>query len=64
MLNLLDFITDRIIGIFLAVLGFIILFTPYDKFKEAHPKMPSKKMAKVLGAILAVGGILSAIAIL
>lgn len=64
MLNLLDIITDRIYAIFLAVLGLMMLFGPYEKFKEIAHKAPSKKVIKVVGAILAIGGILTAIGIL
>ena len=64
MLNLLNIITDRIIGIVLAVVGLIMLFAPYEKIKEAVPKAPSPKVVKVVGIILAIGGILTAIGIL
>ena len=64
MLDLLNIITDRIWGIGLAVVGLVMLFGPYEKIKEIAPKAPSQKVVKVVGVILAVGGILTAIGIL
>lgn len=64
MLDLLNVITDRIIGIVLAAAGLMMLFAPYEKVKEVFRKTPSKKMVKVVGVILTVGGILTALGIL
>lgn len=64
MLDLLNTITDRIFGIILAVVGLMMLFAPYEKVKEVFHKTPSKKMVKIVGAILTIGGILTAIGIL
>lgn len=57
MLDLISIILDGIYGILVFVVGLIILFGPYDKFKEAAPKAPSKTVVKVLGAVIALCGI-------
>lgn len=64
MLDLINTITDRIYAVFLAVIGLLLLFGPYEKFKEVAHKAPSKKVVKVIGVILTVGGILMAVGIL
>ena len=57
MFDLISIILDGIYGILVTVVGLMILFGPYEKFKEAAPKAPSKPMVKVLGAIITVCGI-------
>lgn len=57
MFDLASLILDGIYGILLAVVGLMLLFGPYDKFKEAVPKAPSKAVIKVLGAVLIICGI-------
>ena len=57
MLDLISVILDGIYGILVAVVGLIMLFGPYDKFKEAAPKAPSKTVVKALGAVIAICGI-------
>lgn len=64
MLQLINVITDRIFGIFIMAVGLVVLFRPYEKFKEAAPKLPSKTVFKVLGAILTIGGILFTLGII
>lgn len=57
MLDLISIILDGIYGILVAVIGLMLLFGPYDKFKEAVPKAPSKAVVKALGAVIAICGI-------
>lgn len=57
MFDLVSLILDGIYGILLAVIGLMLLIGPYDKFKDAVPKAPSKAVIKVLGAVLALCGI-------
>ena len=57
MFDLASLILDGIYGILLAVVGLMLLFGPYDKFKEAVPKAPSKAVTKVIGAVLTICGI-------
>lgn len=57
MLDLISIILDGIYGILVAVIGLMILFGPYEKFKESYPKAPSKAVVKTLGAVIAICGI-------
>ena len=57
MFDLISIILDGIYGILVAVVGLIILFGPYEKFKESYPKAPSKAVVKALGAVIAVCGV-------
>ena len=57
MFDLISIILDGIYGILVAVVGLMVLFGPYDKFKESYPKAPSKTVVKVLGAVIAICGI-------
>ena len=57
MFDLVSLILDGIYGILVAVVGLLILFGPYEKFKESYPKAPSKTVVKVLGAVIAVCGV-------
>ena len=41
MFDLISIILDGIYGILVAVVGLMVLFGPYDKFKESYPKAPS-----------------------
>ena len=57
MFDLVSVILDGIYGILLAVVGLMLLFGPYDKFKESVPKAPSKGVTKGIGAVLVICGI-------
>ena len=57
MFDLISIILDGIYGILVAVVGLMMLFGPYEKFKEAAPKAPSKAVVKTLGAVITVCGI-------
>ena len=57
MFDLVSMILDGIYGILVAVVGLMMLFGPYDKFKESYPKAPSKAVVKALGAVITVCGI-------
>ena len=57
MFDLISIILDGIYGILVAVVGLMVLFGPYDKFKESYPKAPSKTVVKVLGAVITICGI-------
>ena len=57
MFDLVSVILDGIYGILVAVVGLMILFGPYEKFKESYPKAPSKTVVKVLGAVIALCGV-------
>ena len=57
MFDLISIILDGIYGILVAAIGLMLLFGPYEKFKEAYPKAPSKTVVKVLGAVIAVCGV-------
>ena len=46
MFDLISIILDGIYGILVAVVGLLMLFGPYDKFKESYPKAPSKAVVK------------------
>lgn len=56
-MDLISIILDGIYGILVAVVGLIMLVGPYDKFKEAAPKAPSKAVVKALGAVITLCGI-------
>lgn len=56
-MDIIGTILDGIYGICITVLGLIIMITPYEKFKEAVPKAPSKTVVKVLGAVVVLCGI-------
>ena len=68
MFDLISVILDGIYGILVAVVGLMVLFGPYEKFKDSYPKAPSKAVVKTLGAVIAICGvgmfILSAMGIL
>ena len=57
MFDLISLILDGIYGILVAVVGLIMLFGPYEKFKESYPKAPSKTVVKALGAVIALCGV-------
>ena len=57
MFDLISIILDGIYGILVVVVGLMMLFGPYEKFKEAAPKAPSKAVVKALGAVITVCGI-------
>lgn len=57
MLDVISIILDGIYGILVTAIGLMILFGPYEKFKESFPKAPSKAVVKVLGAVVAICGI-------
>ena len=57
MFDLISFILDGIYGILVAVIGLLMLVGPYEKFKEAAPKAPSKAVVKGLGAVITICGI-------
>ena len=57
MFDLISIILDGIYGILVAVFGLIALVAPYEEFKEAVPKAPSKAVVKVLGAVVTLCGI-------
>ena len=57
MFDLISIILDGIYGILVAVVGLLMLFGPYDKFKESYPKAPSKAVVKTLGAVITICGI-------
>ena len=64
MLSLISFISDAIIPIILALVGIVILFSPYDKIKDAFPKIKSKKALKLVGAFLTFCGVVCIILLL
>lgn len=57
MFDLISIILDSIYGILVAVVGLLMLFGPYEKFKESNPKAPSKAVVKALGAVITLCGI-------
>ena len=57
-MDLAEILLDSIYGICITVAGLYILLRPYEKFKEAIPKAPSRTTVKVLGVIVTVCGIL------
>ena len=57
MFDLISIILDGIYGILVAVVGLLMLFGPYEKFKESYPKAPSKAVVKALGAVITLCGI-------
>ena len=57
MFDLISVILDGIYGILVAVVGLMVLFGPYEKFKESYPKAPSKAVVKTLGAVIAICGV-------
>lgn len=57
MMDVISIILDGIYGILVAAIGFMVLFGPYEKFKESFPKAPSKAVVKALGAVVAICGI-------
>lgn len=48
---------DCVYGILVAIVGLMIVVTPYDKFKEKVPKAPSPAVVKVLGVVVLLMGI-------
>lgn len=56
-MEIAEMILDSIYGICITIIGVIVLFGPYEKFKEGFPKAPSKKVVKILGAVITVLGI-------
>lgn len=52
-----EMILDSIYGIGITIIGVVVLFSPYEKFKEGVPKAPSKKVVKILGAVITICGI-------
>ncbi|MCH5259062.1 MAG: hypothetical protein J1F18_04870 [Lachnospiraceae bacterium] len=57
MFDLVSIILDGIYGILVAIVGLLMLFGPYEKFKESYPKAPSKGVVKALGAVITLCGI-------
>lgn len=57
MFDLVSIILDGIYGILVAIVGLLMLFGPYEKFKESYPKAPSKTVVKALGAVITLCGI-------
>lgn len=57
MMDVISIILDGIYGILVAAIGLMVLFGPYEKFKESFPKAPSKAVVKALGAVVAICGI-------
>ena len=57
MFDLISIILDGIYGILVTVVGLLMLFGPYDKFKESYPKALSKAVVKALGAVITLCGI-------
>lgn len=59
MSSIISFISDACISIFLAAIGIIMLFSPYDKIKDTFPKLKSKKALKIVGAFLTLCGVVT-----
>lgn len=57
MFDLVSIILDGIYGILVTIVGLLMLFGPYEKFKESYPKAPSKTVVKALGAVITLCGI-------
>ncbi|MBD5507908.1 MAG: hypothetical protein HDR05_07645 [Lachnospiraceae bacterium] len=59
MSSIISFISDACISIFLAIVGLIMLFSPYDKIKDIFPKLKSKKALKIAGAFFLFCGVVT-----
>lgn len=55
--NIFSFITDAVWGILFLAAGLFMLFAPFDKAQKIFPKLPSKKVCKVVGVFLTLCGI-------
>lgn len=57
--NILSVISDTFWAILLTVAGLILLFAPYEKAQKIFPNLiKSKKAVKILGAVVALCGII------
>lgn len=55
--NIFSFIMDAVWGILFLAAGLFMLFAPFDKAQKIFPKLPSKKVCKVVGVFLTLCGI-------
>lgn len=64
MSTIISFISDAIIPIILAIVGIVMLFSPYDKIQSTFPKLKSKKAVKIAGVFFLLCGLGSLILLL